>query len=144
MRTRVQSLPSLNGLRELAFAVSCGVGHRYGLDPELLWLWCRPADLIQPLAWELPYAMDVALKRQRKKKKRTQGRMDLRLSYCSKPSKGKYCFGFNVSLCICVCFSIYIFLTICHSRRHFFFGKQLVYMTPLLKTSNLRDNLCHT
>ena len=29
-----------------------------------LWLWCRPAAvaLIQPLAWELPYAMGVALK----------------------------------------------------------------------------------
>ena len=24
-------------------AVSCGVGHRHGLDLALLWLWCRPA-----------------------------------------------------------------------------------------------------
>ena len=24
-------------------AVSYGVGHRRGSDPELLWLWCRPA-----------------------------------------------------------------------------------------------------
>ena len=24
-------------------AVSCGVGCRFGLDPEVLWLWCRPA-----------------------------------------------------------------------------------------------------
>ena len=23
--------------------VSCGVGHRHSLDPELPWLWCRPA-----------------------------------------------------------------------------------------------------
>ena len=23
-------------------AVSCAVGCRCGLDPELLWLWCRP------------------------------------------------------------------------------------------------------
>ena len=32
-------------------------------DLALLWLWCRPAAaaLIQPLAWELPYAMGVAL-----------------------------------------------------------------------------------
>ena len=38
--------------------MSCGVGHRLGLDPTWLWLWCRPAAaaLIQPLAWELPYA----------------------------------------------------------------------------------------
>ena len=37
--------------------MSCGVGHRQGLDPELLWLWRRPAAtaLIQPLAWEPPF-----------------------------------------------------------------------------------------
>ena len=36
----------------------------------LLWLWCRPAAtaLIQPLAWEPPYATSVALKRQKRKK----------------------------------------------------------------------------
>ena len=40
-------------------------------DPPLLWLWCRPAGIapIQPLAWGLPYAMGVALKRPKKKKK---------------------------------------------------------------------------
>ena len=50
-------------------AVSCGVGHRLGSDPELLWLWHRPAAVapIQPLAWELPYAMGVALKNGQKK-----------------------------------------------------------------------------
>ena len=50
-------------------AVSCGVGRRRGSDPTLLWLWCRPAAvaLIQPVAWELPYA---ALKSQKKKKKK--------------------------------------------------------------------------
>ena len=39
-------------------AISCGVGCRRGLDPELLWLWPRPAAvaLIRPLAWEPPYA----------------------------------------------------------------------------------------
>ena len=44
-------------------AVSCGVGRRRGSDPALLWLWCRPAAvaLIQPLAWEPPYAVGVAL-----------------------------------------------------------------------------------
>ena len=40
----------------------------------LLWLWCRPAvaALIGArfLAWELPYAADAALKRQKEKKKR--------------------------------------------------------------------------
>ena len=44
--------------------MSCGVGHRCGLDPMLLWLWHRPAavDLIQPLAWEPPYAEGAALR----------------------------------------------------------------------------------
>ena len=36
----------------------------------LLWLWCRlaAAVLIQPLAWELSYAVSAALKSERKKK----------------------------------------------------------------------------
>ena len=44
--------------------MSCCVGCRCGWDPALLWLWCRlaAAALIQPLAWELPYAMSAALK----------------------------------------------------------------------------------
>ena len=51
-------------------AVSCGVGHRYGSDLALLWLWCRPAAiaLIRPLAWEPPYAASVALKSENKTK----------------------------------------------------------------------------
>ena len=42
--------------------MSCGVGRRRGLDPALLWLWCRPVStvLIQPLAWEPPYAEGAA------------------------------------------------------------------------------------
>ena len=48
--------------------MSCGVGHRCGLDPSLYWLWYRPAAaaLIQPVAWEPLYAMGAALKRQNK------------------------------------------------------------------------------
>ena len=48
--------------------MSCGVGHRCGWDPSLLWLWCRLAAtaLIRPLAWEPPYAVGVALKRKKK------------------------------------------------------------------------------
>ena len=45
--------------------MSCGVGHRRGVDgSHIAVLWYRPAvrDPIQPLAWELPYAMDVAPK----------------------------------------------------------------------------------
>ena len=58
---QVRSLASLND--GPGIAVSCGVGHRLSLDPVLFWLWCRPTAiaLIQPLAWELPYATGVAL-----------------------------------------------------------------------------------
>ena len=50
--------------------MSYGRGRRHSLDPVWLWLWRRPAvaSPIQPLAWELPHAMDVALKRPEKKK----------------------------------------------------------------------------
>ena len=52
--------------------MSCGVGRRYGLDVALLWLWCRPAATapIRPLAWEPPYAVGAALKRQKTKQKK--------------------------------------------------------------------------
>ena len=52
--------------------MSCSVGHRLSSDPELLWLWCRPAAAvpIPPLAWELPCAVGTALKRPKKKKKK--------------------------------------------------------------------------
>ena len=50
--------------------MSCGVGHKCGSDPVFLWLCSRLAAtaLIQPLAWEPPYAAGVALKRQKNKK----------------------------------------------------------------------------
>ena len=50
--------------------MSCGVGHRHGSDPTLLWLWCRPAATapIRPLAWEPPYAVGAALEKKTKKK----------------------------------------------------------------------------
>ena len=52
--------------------MSCGVGHRHGLDPALLWLWFRPAAvaLIRPLAWEPPYAASEALKKRQKEKEK--------------------------------------------------------------------------
>ena len=51
-------------------AISYSIGHRYSLDEVLLWLWCRPiaAALNRPLAWELPHAAGVALKRKKKSK----------------------------------------------------------------------------
>ena len=52
--------------------MSCGVGHRHGSDPTLLWLWRRLAAAapIKPLAWELPYAAGAALGEKKKKAKR--------------------------------------------------------------------------
>ena len=52
-------------------AVSCGVGHRCGLDLAWLWLWHRLAAtaLITPLAWGSPYATGAALKGQKRPKK---------------------------------------------------------------------------
>ena len=48
--------------------MSYGGGCRCVLDPVLVWLWNRLAAVvpIQPLAWELPYAMCVALKKKKK------------------------------------------------------------------------------
>ena len=49
--------------------MSCGLGRRCSSDLELLWLWCRPtaAAWIQSLAWEIPYAAGVTLKKKKKK-----------------------------------------------------------------------------
>ena len=66
-------IPSLaQWLRDLALAVSCGVGLGCSSDLALLWLWCRPAAAapIQPLAWELPYAKSVALRKPKRKKEK--------------------------------------------------------------------------
>ena len=49
----------------------CGVGHRRGSDPVLLWLWHRPeaTNLIRSLAWKPPYAVGAAQEKTKKKKK---------------------------------------------------------------------------
>ena len=54
--------------------VSCDEGRRCGLDPVLLWLWCRPAAtaLIRSLAWEPLYAAVAALENTKKKKKKEE------------------------------------------------------------------------
>ena len=72
MRMCVQSWPCSVYWGSSGVAVSCGVIHRHGLDPVLLWLWCRLAvtDPIQPLPWELPYGASSALKSKKKKKKK--------------------------------------------------------------------------
>ena len=66
------SIPGLaQWIKDAGLPVSCGVGHRLGLDLVLLWLWCRleAVALIQPLAWESPNPAGAALKAKKKKKK---------------------------------------------------------------------------
>ena len=57
MRTQIRSLASLSGLR---IWHCCKLWCRLQTqpNPEVLWLWCRPAAIAQngPLAWEPPCA----------------------------------------------------------------------------------------
>ena len=63
--------------------MSCGVGCRSGLDPALLWLCHRPVATapIRPLAWETPYAMEVAQEKVKKKKDKKKSHLLLRELY---------------------------------------------------------------
>ena len=55
-----------------SIAASCGIGHRSGSDPTLLWLWLwlwhrlAAIALLWPQAWELPYVSGMILKRKKK------------------------------------------------------------------------------
>ena len=71
---QVQLPPPKKSRIDIHTAVSCSVDHRGSLDLVLLWHWCRPAAAapirrLDPLAWELSYALSAALKRQKDKKK---------------------------------------------------------------------------
>ena len=57
-----------------SIAVSCGVGHRHGSDPALLWLWHRPVSTapIRFLAREPPYATRAALEKAKIQKQKTK------------------------------------------------------------------------
>ena len=66
--------------------MSCGVGHRRGLDLALLWLWCRAEATapIRPLAWEPPYAVGAAqemVKKDKKKKKKENQKKQARNNF---------------------------------------------------------------
>ena len=72
-------------VKDASVAVSCGVGHRRGLDLALLWLWCRLVTTapIRPPAWEPPYATDTALeKTKRQKKKKEKKKINSFLQKC--------------------------------------------------------------
>ena len=66
VRTQIPSLAFL-GCLSIQRCHELWYSHRHSLDPVLLWLWGRPAAtaLIWPLAWEPPYAVGAALKRQK-------------------------------------------------------------------------------
>ena len=57
--------------------MSCGVGHRRGSDPALLWRWRRPVATapIGHLAWEPPYAMGATLEKPKRQKKKKLGKL---------------------------------------------------------------------
>ena len=72
MRLQVRSLAVLRGLRiwhwrELWYRSQMRL--RCGLDPALLWLWCRPAAtaLSRPLTWGPPHAAGAALEKAKNK-----------------------------------------------------------------------------
>ena len=54
--------------------MNSGVGHRRGLDPVLLQLWCSLVAVVPilPLAWEISYAMGAAQKKQKKKERKKE------------------------------------------------------------------------
>ena len=62
------SIPGLSGLR-VQHCYELWHRSQNGSHPALLWLWGRlaTAALIQPLAWEPPHAMSVALKKTKKR-----------------------------------------------------------------------------
>ena len=76
--------------------MSCGVGDREGSDLALLWLWLAAVAPIQPLAWELPYAADVALKSKTQPKKKTKQNKNNPIPFYTKT---KY-LGINEQICI--------------------------------------------
>ena len=79
MRAQVRSLASLSGLRIRHCRDLC-VGHRCGSD--LSCFACGVGQQLQlsigPVAWELPWATVVALKRPKKKKKKSFAEVLLR------------------------------------------------------------------
>ena len=80
IRLPVRSLASLSGLR-IQRCMSCGVGRRRHSDPALLWLWhgLTAVAPMRPLAWEPPYAMGAALKKDKRQKKKERERRGIEL-----------------------------------------------------------------
>ena len=64
---------SIPGLNQRVMDGAVIVGCRCSSEPEVLWLWCRPAAEAQipPLAWEFPYVAGMALKSKKQNKTKT-------------------------------------------------------------------------
>ena len=51
-------------------AMSCGAGRRHGLDPALLWLWCRQAATAPIPRLGISMGRDCGPKKQKQKRRR--------------------------------------------------------------------------
>ena len=69
-----------------------GVGHRFGSDSALLWLWRRLAAtaLIGSLAWEPPCATGAALKKHTNKKNNNYYKDTISIKYIINVSVNKH------------------------------------------------------
>ena len=68
-------------------------------DLALLWLRCRPAAVIPPPAWELPYATSAAIKKKKKKRKeesRVNGQSYIYIFCSSREGKITGCWSVGV------------------------------------------------
>ena len=121
--------------------MSCSVGHRCGSDPLLLWLWRRLAApaLIGPLAWELPYAMDTALKKKRQKKiSNNHNTFKKRLNHVG--TTGKPITGpFYLFIYFNLFFYFFVFLPFCRAALVAYEGSQARGPTGAVATG-----LCHS
>ena len=66
--------------------MSCGIGHRQGLNLVLLWLWCRPEAIspLRPLAWEPLYALGAAPRHHHHPKKKEKKEIRTHLPFGNK------------------------------------------------------------
>ena len=64
--------------------MSCGVGHRCGSDPPLLWPWRRPVAkaLIRSIARKPPYVVGAALEKAKRPKKKAKSQLIYILGFC--------------------------------------------------------------
>ena len=114
-------VPSLAWLRlRIQHCLNSSVDCRSSFDPELLWLWCRLAatGLIRPLAQELSYVADAALKGTH--------------THTHTHKNKDIVIGILVSFCIsCVAMTKILGLSVPNINSMFVFPPPLVYMLKL-------------